>query len=129
MNNYSMFLGTKDGSMAIEFANNTDGFVEVVFTINGKDIRESKMFDESVKGYCFPSKFKKMFSRTVGDRPLPFKLPGKGVVKAYVYRGEGQYIRKEADLEIPTFVRRSLSNKAQFVRSDKAPVEVLECKY
>lgn len=80
---------------------------------------------ESIKGYCFPSKFKKMFSRTVGDRPLPFRLPGNGAVKAYIYRGAGNYIRKEEDLEIPTFVRRGLSNRAQFIRTDKTPIEVL----
>lgn len=129
MSPFALSLGLKEGNRAINFANNTEDFVEVVFVIDGKEARECKPFDKSVRGYGYLPKFEKMFSKTKDGQPLPFKSAGHGKVSAYIYRGNGRSMQEKQNLEVPTFVRRKLSQKIHFERANDEPIEVLQCEY
>ena len=129
MTNFSLSVGIKDGSPAINFANNTEEFIEVVFELDGKEVKEGKRFDKSVRGYGFPPKFEKMFSKTKDGKPLPFRLSGHGTINAYVYQGTGHYLKGVQDLETPAFVRRKLSKKIHFERTKDEPIETIQYVY
>lgn len=129
MTNFSLSVGIKDSSPAINFANNTEEFIEVVFELDGKDINEAKRVDKFVRGFGFPPKFEKMFTKTRERHPLPFKFSGHGTLKAYIYQGIGHLIKEEQDIEIPTFMRTKLSKKIHFERTSDKPIKVMQCSY
>lgn len=89
----------------------------------------AKRFDKSVRGFGFPPKLKKMFTKTRERQPLPFRLSGHGTVKAYIYQGIGHYLKTVQDLETPAFLRKNLSQKIHFERTNDKPIEILQCSY
>lgn len=129
MQQFQLSLATKDGKRTIKFANNTEDFVEVVFAIDDKEAKEGKPFNKAVRGYAYSPKLEKMVTKTKDGQPLPFKAAGHGNVKAYVYRGNGRNMQEKQNLEVPTFVRRQLTQKVHFERTSDEPLEVLQCDY
>ena len=113
------------GQKVIDFANNSKEFVEVVFTIDGREVKEGKPFDASVKGYGYPPKLQKPVKKMKNGSPLPFGKHGQ--VLAYVYAGTGSY--KDEDLIKPTFLRHQLVTRIGFKRKSNEPIEVLKVTY
>lgn len=113
------------GQKVIDFANNSKDFVEVVFTIDGREVKEGRPFDAAIKGYGYPPKLHKPVKKMKDGSALPFKKHGE--VVAYVYAGAGSY--KDADLNQPTFLRHQLVSKIGFKRSSNEPSAVLKAVY
>jgi len=113
----------KDGVRVINFANKTDEFVEVVFTINDKEIKCGQVFSNETRGYAYPPKLEKEVKKMKDGSPLPFPWLKTSEVKAYIFRGIGKYY--DRDLDKPTFLRHRLVRSIKFDRTDKVPSEVL----
>lgn len=122
---YNLDIIEGEGNTSVNFANNTDSWVEVILELDGWEIREGKMFSHAQRGYCYPPKYQKEVSKTKDGSKLPFNPQG-GVLRAHVWRGRGEY---KHSLDIPTFLRKKLKQKARFKRTDRNPVEVLEVNY
>ena len=119
---YSIKVQSMDEGDFIYFANNTKEFVEVVFVVNGREVRAGKLYVEGVKGFGYAPKLEKPVRKDREGNFIPLK---KGdAVRAMVYRGEGSY--KDEDLEKPTFLRHRLIDKFSFKRTSDEPVEILE---
>lgn len=114
-----------EGQKVIDFANNSKDFVEVVFTIDGREVKEGRPFDAAVKGYGYPPKLQKPVKKMKDGSPLPFGKHGE--VLAYVYAGSGSY--KDEDLSIPTFLRHQLAKRIGFKRISNEPIKVLKATY
>jgi len=129
----------------IDFANNTDNFVEVVFTIDGKEVKYGNQFSERVRGYCYPSFHHKPIRTMANGDQLPFG--SSGVVQAIVYSGIGKTIEEDLDVppfirfklnerrfqqsgaDIDTFIKQSPKKKASFKRTSNRPIAILEIPY
>ena len=123
---YQLDITQKDQNKKIDFANNTNEFVEVVFTIDNKEVRDGKLYSHEIKGYCFPPGYNKDIKAMKNGEPLPFGK--KGIVKAYIFEGKGAY--KERDYSVPAFISRKLGEKkAMFKRLADVPAQVLEMQY
>ncbi|MEX2012318.1 MAG: hypothetical protein WD970_00990 [Patescibacteria group bacterium] len=117
---FSLSIANDQEGLAIDFANNTAGFVEVVFDIDG----------QLVKGYCFPPNFRKAFRKVRTGEMIKFRRGGK--IKASVYVGVGRFREIAENLQVPTFIRRKLNatqQKVTFHRTQQAPAAVLEAAY
>lgn len=115
-----------EGKCAINFANNSKNFVEVVFTIDGKEVKYGKTFDEKIKGYAYPPKLEKLVKKMKDGTPLHFN-PHGGEVVAYIFAGEGKY--KDEDIDKPTFLRHKLVDKISFKRTGDKPIEIIKARY
>ena len=124
---YKLQIVRSEGNKQIDFANKTSDFVEVIFTIDHKDVREGKPFNPLMRGYCYPSDHHKPIRSMIDGAPLPFGK--RGIVRAYVFEGKGRY-KGDEDIEVPTFIRRKLyGKKVTFRRTSNEPVAVLETTY
>lgn len=123
---FSISIIKIDGNKAINFINNSKNFIEVIFTIDGKEVKEGKNLDEKTKGYAYPPKLEKPVKKMKDGTMLPFNRNG-GEVVAYIFAGDGQY--KDDDLEKPAFLRHKLVDKISFKRTNDKPIEVIKIKY
>lgn len=132
----------KNGQKQIDFANYSQGFVEVVFTIDNKEVKYGNHFSSSTKGYCYPPGHHKPIRAMANGDQLQFT--SRGIIKAYIYAGVGELI--EENYDIPPFIRfklnerrfkdtkenignllsRSTNKRARFRRTSNNPIEVLE---
>jgi len=115
-----------EGKKTINFANNSKDFVEVIFTIDGKEVKEGKDLSLETKGYAYPPKLEKPVKKTKKGLPLEFSLRG-GEVAAYIFAGQGNY--KNEDIDKPAFLRHKLVDKVIFKRTSDQPIEILKIKY
>jgi len=123
---YKLDITQKDQNKKIDFANNTNEFVEVVFVIDNKEVKNGQVYSHETRGYCFPPGYNKDIKTMKNGEPLPFGK--KGTVKAYIFEGEGKY--KERDYSVPAFISRKMDGrKAIFKRLANTPTQVLEMQY
>lgn len=135
----------ENSNRQIDFANYSSSFVEVVFTIDNKEVKYGDYFSPSVKGYCYPPNHHKPIRTMANGNQLPFA--NQGTIKAYVYAGVGELV--EEDYDVPPFIRyklneqrshgnktsisnllsHSIKNKARFKRIGSSPIEILEIPY
>jgi hypothetical protein len=125
MSPFSLSVVAIDGQKMINFANRSQQFVEVVFTIDGTEVKNGRKFNSKVRGYAYLPKLEKTVKSMKNDKPLKFK--SSGVIKAYIFAGEGGY--KEDDLDKPAFLRNKLVSSVKFKRTNNQPMEILEIKY
>lgn len=125
---YEISIKHDGGDPTINFANNSNEFVEVTFTVNGKDIKTGQSFTESERGFCYPGHYERNIKQMVSY----IRLKEGDQVRAYIYRGVGKY--QEIDFDIPPFIRRKIGQdhstakkKAIFKRSTNVPAQVLNC--
>ena len=144
-NQFKVSVLEQDGRKQIDFVNNTDNFVEVVFTIDGKEVKYGNAFAENIRGYCYPPFHHKPIRKMANEDVLPFSQ--SGTVQAYVYGGIGKTIEK--DYDVPPFIRFKLGErkydsartdidkilrdgsrqKAVFKRTSNRPIAFLEIPY
>lgn len=115
-----------EGKKVINFVNNSSEFVEVIFTVNGKEVKEGKDLSAEIKGYAYPPKLEKPVKKTKAGTPLQFS-PRGGEVVAYIFAGQGSYTAE--DIDKPAFLRHKLVDKISFKRTSDQPIEVLKVKY
>ena len=125
--NFRLSVKEVEGSKVINFVNNLDQFVEVIFTIDGKEVKNGLDYSPNLKGYAYPPKISKDVKRMLDDSPLKFRLIRSGEVSAYIFRGKGSYYDK--DIDKPAFLRHKLVKSIKFNRTDKEPFEILTIKY
>jgi len=123
---FFMNIDEQDDNKVIMFTNKSREFVEVVFTIDGKEVKEGKTYHDKVRGYAYPPNMSKAVKKTKDGKYLPFH-PRGGVIKAYVFPGEGSYL--ETDLDTPAFQRGEFIKKVKFTRTSAMPAFYLEVKY
>lgn len=114
-----------EGQRVINFANNSSGFVEVIFTVNGKEVKEGKVPDRSTRGYGYPPKLEKPVRKMKDGSPL--RIDRHANVMAYVFQGNGSY--KNEDLEKPTFLRHKLVDRFSFRRTTDEPIAILKMSF
>ena len=119
---YSIEITEESGENKIVFSNNTGGWVEVLFEIDGKELRTGRPFSRAQRGYCYPPRYR---NHQKIESAVPFRQEG-GVVRAHVFSGTGSY---KYDLDIPAFLRKSLKQKAIFKRISVVPVEIMNIAY
>lgn len=123
---YNLSIINLDGKKVINFANNSKDFIEVIFTIDGKEVKEEKDLTQNTKGYAYPPKLEKPVKKTKAGTPLQFN-PRGGEVVAYIFAGQGNY--KDEDIDKPTFLRHKLVDKISFKRTGDKPIETIKIKY
>ena len=123
---FNLSVTTLDNRKVINFANNSKDFIEVIFTIDGKEAKEGKELTQDTKGYAYPPKLEKPVKKTKAGTPLQFN-PRGGEVVAYIFAGQGNY--KDEDIDKPAFLRHKLVFKIKFKRTSDQPIEVLKIKY
>lgn len=126
MKNFKFEIKELNGKKVINFTNNSTDFVEVVFTVDGREVKEGKFPNENTKGYAYPPKLEKPVRKMKDGAPLKFNPMG-GKVYAYIFAGTGSY--KEEDIEKPAFLRHKLVDKIKFKRTSNTPIEILEISY
>jgi len=104
----------KKAKNALDFKNASKSFAEVIFTVDGMDIRTGEPYSSSLKGYCYPPGYQKEISAKLS--------PGATVI-VYVYEGEG---RESTDYDKPAFLRQGEKRKAIFHRSSNRPSKIIE---
>ncbi len=115
------------GTRVIDFSNASDELVEVVFTVDGKEVKTNKAFSPALRGYCYPSGHHKPIRKSADGTPLTFMQ--SGTVRAVVYAGE-EVGRKPEDMDVPTFIWRKMrKNKVRFRRTNTNPIAELEIPY
>ncbi len=124
--NYVLTTKMLDGKRVIRFANNSDRFIEVIFTIDGRDIKNGTAFTANAQGYGYPPKLERAVKTSHNNAPLPFSRSG-GEVTAYVFSGTGRY--RGEDIHLPAFMRNRLVKKMTFQRDNNEPSIVLTCRY
>ena len=123
---YELSVINLEDQKVINFFNNSKNFVEVIFTIDGKEAKEGKELTRDTKGYAYPPKLEKPVRKTKAGVPLRFS-PNGGEVVAYIFAGQGNY--KDEDIDKPAFLRHKLVDKIKFKRIIDQPVEILKIKY
>jgi len=116
-----------DGVRVINFKNNTENFVEVIFAIDGKEVKNGLPYSPELKGYAYPPRLEKEVKRMKNGKLLPFRLLRSGKLTAHIFRGTGSYY--DEDLDKPTFLRHRLVKSIKFKRVDQEPYEVMEVEY
>lgn len=126
MNDYEIGIKHEDKVPTINFANNTAEFIEVVITVDGRDIRTGEKYDGSQRGYCYPD----MYERNIKKMAVNINLKSYQQIKAYIFKGKGKH--KEIDFDLPPFIRRKIgeqylpsNRKALFKRFSDTPSFVL----
>ncbi len=126
MKDYEISIKNEKGVPTINFANNTDRFVEVVFTVDGNEVKTGKKYSGGERGYCYPDHYE----RNIKEAARAIRISDSSNIKAYVYEGSGEY--KETDFDMPPFIRRKLgekvvseNKKALFKRLSNSPSAIL----
>ena len=114
-----------EGKQVINFANDSADFVEVVFTIDGKEVKEGKVPDQSTRGYGYPPKLEKPVKKMKNG--LILSIARNATIQAFIFPGVGSY--KEEDIEKPAFLRHKLVDKFSFRRTADEPIAVLETHF
>ena len=141
---FELSIVKENNTRQIDFANHSSNFVEVVFTIDNKEVKYGDYFSPSIKGYCYPPSHHKPIRTMKNGSNLPFAT--RGTLKAYIYAGTGELIEKNYD--VPPFIQFKLNEKrfrddktimrnffsrggerARFRRLGNNPIEVLEIPY
>ena len=139
---FELSIIEENGNKQIDFANHSQSYVEVVFTIDNKEVKNGIYFSPSIKGYCYPPSHHKPIRTMINGDQLPFT--NRGTIKAYIYAGVGELI--EEDYDVPPFIRYKLNErrfrddsairnllshnkKARFKRIGSNPIEILEIPY
>ncbi len=123
---YELSVINLDGKKVINFANRGKDFVEVVFTIDGKEVKEGKDLSSETKGYAYPPKLEKPVKKMKDGSSLRFG-PRGGEVVAYIFVGDGQY--KDEDIDKPAFLRHKLVGVIKFKRKSDHPDIILKTNY
>lgn len=123
---FSLSIQQLEGRRVIQFANQSSQFVEVVFIIDGKEVKEGKVPTSATRGYGYPPKLEKPVRMMRNGQDLPFGSSG-GTVEARIFIGDGEY--HDADLNKPTFLRHTLVDKVRFKRTSAEPTEVMVVQY
>ena len=114
-----------EGKQVINFANDSTEFVEVIFMVDGKEVREGKVPDQSTRGYGYPPKLEKPVKKMKNGMPL--EIHHNATVQAFIFPGVGSY--KEEDIEKPAFLRHKLVDRFSFRRISDEPIAVLETSF
>lgn len=114
-----------EGKQVINFANDSTEFVEVIFMVDGKEVKEGKVPDQSTRGYGYPPKLEKPVKKMKNGMPL--EIRHNATVQAFIFPGVGSY--KEEDIEKPAFLRHKLVDKFSFRRTADEPIAVLEMQF
>jgi len=140
---FELSIVNENNTRQIDFANHSSNFVEVVFTIDNKEVKYGDYFSPLTKGYCYPPSHHKPIRTMKNGGNLPFAT--RGTLKAYIYAGTGELIEK--DYDVPPFIQFKLNEKrfrddktimrnffgrgerARFKRIGSNPIEVLEIPY
>ena len=123
---YLLSIIGENGRKMINFANHSQNFVEVIFTIDGKEVKDGRVPDNTTRGYGYPPKLEKPIQKMKDGRPLQLPIHG-GKVQAKIFQGVGSY--KDEDLDKPTFMRHELVSKFSFRRTSDQPIDVLDVQY
>lgn len=121
---YILTIKQYEDGQFIHFHNMTNEFVEVMFTVNGRDVRKNQIPSSAIRGYGFAPKLDKSVRKRKDGTLVPLRKGDE--IQAFVFSGVGSY--KEEDMEKPTFLRHKLVDRFRFKRSSDEPVEVLEMK-
>lgn len=124
---FKLSIKELDGAKVINFANHSTDFVEVIFTIDDKEVKFGSDYTPEQRGYAYPPKLEKEVKKMKDGSLLSFRWLRSGEVKAYIFRGMGTYYEK--DIDKPTFLRHRLVKSVKFKRKDKQPFEILTLKY
>ena len=127
MEKFKLSIKELDGARVINFMNNSDDFVEVIFTIDDKEVKYGHNYNPDLKGYAYPPKLEKAVKKMKDGTQLPFKWLRSGEIKAYIFTGKGTYY--DRDIDNPTFLRHRLVKSIKFKRTDVTPCEILSIKY
>jgi len=122
---YELEVIQDETGKAIEFKNNSQDYVEVVFLIDGKETKYGKTVTPGYRGYGFEPESRRTLTKMKDGKPLYFGA--SGTVTALVYAGEGRL--KDETLETPTFIRRRLGAKISFKRYSDIPIATFEVSY
>jgi len=126
MKDYEISVKNEKGVPTVNFANNTDEFIEIVFTVDGNEIKTGRKYSGGERGYCYPDHYE----RNIKEMARGIRIENNSEIKAYIYEGRGRY--KETDFDIPPFIIRRLgekalpeNKKALFKRLSDSPVKIL----
>jgi len=123
---FEISIKNLDGKKVINFANNTKNFVEVVFAIDGREVKNGEKISEDTKGYAYPPKLEKTVKKMKDGSSLQFS-PHGGEVIAYIFEGDGKY--KDEDIEKPAFLKHKLVDRIIFKRTNDEPIKIIKIKY
>lgn len=120
-------VSDETGTRVIDFSNASDELVEVVFTVDEREVKTNKAFSSALRGYCYPAGHHKPIRKSGDGTALAF---GKaGMVRAVVYAGE-EVGRAPEEMDVPTFIWRKMrKNKVKFHRASNTPIAELEIPY
>lgn len=124
-NQYHLSIQEQDGREMIFFANNTDDFVEVVVTVNGKETKKGQELSEKTRGYAYTPGLRKFIKKRDDGTPIEINSETDEIV-AYIFSGKGKY--KDEDLDKPTLFRNKLVDSVKFKRNSNEPVQVIKIK-
>lgn len=115
------------GAKVIDFANNSNDIVEVVFSIDGRQVKTKAPGSFSSRGYCYPAGHHKPIRKSGDGTALAFREAG--MVRATIYAGE-EVGRAPEEMDVPTFIWRKMrKNKVKFRRTSNTPIAELEIPY
>lgn len=123
---YEISVKDEKGMPTLNFSNNTNEFVEVVFTVNGQDIKTGLPFTGTERGFCYPDHYRQHIKKVAPS----IRIKEGDQVRAYIYRGEGKY--QKIDYDIPPFIRRKIgegypaAKKVIFKRFSNTPAQSLD---
>ena len=124
MSQFRLSVKELEGKKVINFANDSSEFVEVIFTVDGKEVKEGKVPNQMTRGYGYTPKLEKPVKKMKSG--LPLVIGRNAIIQAFIFPGIGSY--KDADIDIPTFLRYKLVDKFSFRRTANEPIVMLETR-
>jgi hypothetical protein len=123
MKDYELDVKDYGNTPTVNFANNTNRFVEVIFVVDGKNIKTGKALIGDERGYCYPDHYEMNIKKMARG----IKIAKGSKIEAHIFEGDGN-IKKE-DYDVPVFIRRRLgekitteNKKATFHRSNNSSI-------
>lgn len=120
---YALSIAEINGHKGIYCANHSNEFVEIVLSINGREVRTGNPIDSKTRGYAFPPRFEKVITKSKDNQSLELTKKGNKI-EARIFTGYGEYVYP--DLNTPTFLRNQVSKKVKFKRHSNQPIQVLQ---
>ena len=120
-NQFKLEIRTKKNKKIINFENNSKEFVEVVFTIDDKDTRFGRKFNNKIGGFPYPPTFKSPIAKMSNGADLFFEK--SGIVKAYIYPTYAEYPDTTSN------ENEELPEDLIFLRGSNDPIFILKTKY